>query len=90
MTIRKHAIVHGRVQGVGFRYAAEDEANRLGLTGYVRNRSDGAVEAELEGDEASVTRMLDWLHAGPPGAHVRKVTVTDVDPHGSTEFRITW
>jgi acylphosphatase len=90
VSIRKHAIVHGRVQGVGFRYAAQDEAVRLGLTGFVRNRSDGAVETEIEGDEASVIRLLDWLHDGPPGARVTKLTVTDISPHGSTEFRITW
>ena len=56
--IRKRAIVRGVVQGVGFRYYALHEATRLGLAGYVRNREDGAVEIELEGPDAEVTRML--------------------------------
>ena len=63
--------MHGGVQGVGFRYTARLQADRFGVAGWVRNRADGTVEAEVEGDEASVQAMLDWLAEGPPGAAVR-------------------
>lgn len=68
------AVVHGRVQGVGFRYSAVRQARALGLCGSVSNRPDGAVEVSVEGDAARLERFLAWLRRGPPGAHV-----TDVD-----------
>lgn len=86
--VRKQAVVRGIVQGVGFRYYAQAEARRLGLAGHVRNRTDGAVEAELEGDAASVWAMLAWLQHGPPSAHVEAVDVTTIPPLGETGFRI--
>jgi acylphosphatase len=86
--IRKHAVVRGQVQGVGFRWSAQTEAERLGLAGYARNLADGTVEAELEGSEAAVQRMLDWLHHGPRHARVEAVEVTDVDPTGDPRFLI--
>ncbi|WP_167140662.1 acylphosphatase [Diaminobutyricimonas sp. TR449] len=88
--IRKQVTVFGLVQGVGFRYSAQAEATRLGITGFVRNRQDGAVEAQLEGDEESVAHMVSWLRAGPRGARVERVDVTDLEVAGDTEFRITW
>ena len=57
MTRRIHVIVHGRVQGVGFRWATGAEARRLGLDGWVRNRDDGTVEAEIQGPPENVERM---------------------------------
>jgi acylphosphatase len=87
--IRKQVTVVGLVQGVGFRYSAQAEATRLGLTGFVRNRRDGTVEAQLEGEEVSVSQMVDWLRAGPRGARVERVAVADLDVAGDTEFRIT-
>ena len=83
--------MHGGVQGVGFRYSARMQAERLGVAGWVRNRADGTVEAEVEGDAASVQAMLDWLAEGPPGALVQgtEVTeVTEVEPTGERGFRI--
>ncbi|MCK6554491.1 acylphosphatase [Candidatus Binatia bacterium] len=65
--------IKGRVQGVGFRYAAVDEAMRLGLTGWVRNTPDGDVELVAEGHAELVRRLIDWSHAGPPGALVTGV-----------------
>ena len=62
--------VQGRVQGVGFRYALRDEAERLGVTGWVRNRSDGSVQALLQGEQAAIERLLAWARQGPPGARV--------------------
>lgn len=87
-TIRKRAVVTGMVQGVGYRWSAREEARRLGVAGWARNRSDGSVEVEVEGDAASVDRMLDWLRAGPPGSAVEKVRVSDAVPDGDDAFRI--
>lgn len=70
--------VHGRVTGVGFRYCAMDYASGLpGLKGYVRNMGHGHVEAFLQGDEASVRKMLDWLRSGPPGARIDQVDLVE-------------
>ena len=70
-----HAVVIGRVQGVGFRYSAIRQARTLGLTGTVSNRYDGSVEVEAEGPLPALERFLAWLNRGPPGAHVRDVQV---------------
>lgn len=86
--VRKQAVVRGVVQGVGFRYYTQAEARRLGLAGFVRNRTDGAVEAELEGDAVSVRAMLAWLQHGPPSARVEAVDVTTIPPLGESGFRI--
>ncbi len=71
--IRAHLIISGRVQGVYFRYSTEQEATRLGLTGWVRNLRSGEVEAVFEGSEKEVEEMVRWCHHGPPGAVVREV-----------------
>lgn len=70
---RLHVIIEGMVQGVGFRYSTREEAHRRGLTGWVRNRPDGAVEAEFEGDRHDLEDMLAWCRGGPPPAEVRDV-----------------
>jgi acylphosphatase len=69
--------IEGRVQGVGFRYWVENTANDLGLTGWVRNRRDGSVEALFAGAASSVTEMLERCRHGPPSAHVTAVTVEE-------------
>jgi acylphosphatase len=66
--------ISGRVQGVGFRYAMQDEATRRGLSGWVRNRRDGTVEALVQGDAAAVDALVDWARRGPPGARVDAVS----------------
>ena len=71
--VRLKAIVHGRVQGVNFRYYTCQQARGLGVTGYVRNRWDGTVEAVAEGERDMVVRLLNWLHKGPRVAFVEKV-----------------
>ena len=63
--------VHGRVQGVGFRWAARNEAQRLGLAGFVRNRSDGDVEGEADGAPELLQAFRAWLQQGPALAVVR-------------------
>lgn len=89
MSIRRRVIVHGLVQGVGFRYFAQLEAARLGVTGYARNRMNGTVEVEVEGPESAVDGMLGWLSAGPPSAEVDSLQVTAVPTQGDTGFAIT-
>lgn len=86
--IRQRVIVHGRVQAVGFRFSARVEAQRLGVSGWIRNRSDGAVEAEIEGEPAAVDAMLSWLDEGPPGADVSSMSTADVAPTGERGFRV--
>ena len=65
--------IKGRVQGVGFRYSAVDEALRLGITGWVRNTPDGDVELVAEGGKEALRRLAAWGHVGPPGALVTEV-----------------
>jgi acylphosphatase len=72
------ATVIGRVQGVGYRYYAEDEANRLGLTGYVRNKPDKSVEVVVEGDRKVLEGFLALLRIGPSGGAVSDVIFTFV------------
>jgi len=68
-----HVIVHGRVQGVGYRYGLREQAQKLGITGWVRNRRDDAVEAVLVGDPVAVDTALAWMEHGPAGAEVRSM-----------------
>lgn len=86
--IRQRVILHGRVQAVGFRFSARVEAQRLGVSGWVRNRSDGAVEAEIEGEAAAVDAMLSWLDEGPPGADVSSMSTAELAPTGERGFRV--
>ncbi len=73
----KHLTISGRVQGVGYRASMIDEARRLGVTGWVRNRRDGSVEAVVDGGPAAVTAIVEWARRGPPGAQVTGVAVAD-------------
>lgn len=69
--------IRGRVQGVGYRDAMIVEARRLGVTGWVRNRLDGSVEAAVSGTDAQVEAIVSWSHRGPPAAHVLRVDIVD-------------
>ncbi len=71
--MRLHAVVRGRVQGVGFRWFVRETATALGLAGRVRNRSDGTVEVEAEGDDAAIADLRRELAKGPRGAAVEAV-----------------
>ncbi len=73
--IRIRVIISGRVQGVGFRFATQRQANKLGLSGWVKNKSNGDVEAALEGRSSSVESMVLWCYKGPVMAHVTDVKV---------------
>ena len=69
-TQRVHAVVRGRVQGVGYRASLQHEARRMGLVGWVRNLHDGSVELEAEGPRSTVEALLAWANLGPPGSRV--------------------
>jgi acylphosphatase len=84
--IRRRARVHGIVQGVGFRFSTEGEADRIEVGGFVRNLPDGDVEVEVEGRLDRVALLLEWLREGPSGATVESVDVTELDPVGETAF----
>ena len=75
----RHVVVRGRVQGVGYRAFVEDEALRLGLEGWVRNRRDGTVEAVFCGADDAVERIIAACRRGPPAARVEAVDVTEAD-----------
>jgi acylphosphatase len=68
--VRLSLTISGRVQGVGFRASASDEARSLGLAGWVRNRATGEVEIVAEGKRENLEMLLAWAHSGPPGARV--------------------
>jgi acylphosphatase len=74
----KRLLISGRVQGVGFRYSMAGEAERLGVTGWVRNRRDGTVEAVVDGEPHALEAILAWARRGPRGARVTDVQVADI------------
>ncbi len=74
-TKRVQVIIRGRVQGVYFRAAAQREAKRLGITGWVKNRQDGTVEVLAEGDEDAIRELTSWANHGPSAARVDSVDV---------------
>jgi acylphosphatase len=84
--------IRGRVQGVGYRYALQEAAERLAVTGWVRNRSDGSVEALLQGEVQSIEAVIAWARRGPPAARVAEVRVdpgeaADAQPHAGFALR---
>jgi acylphosphatase len=73
--VRAHVVVEGRVQGISFRVATRDRARSRGVSGWVRNRRDGKVEAVFEGQEEAVRSLVAWAERGPLGAEVESVEV---------------
>jgi len=82
-TRAKHIIVHGRVQGVGFRFFVQQVGNRLGLVGNVRNCSDSTVEILVEGTERSIAEFIKQVEKGPSLAWVQRVDVVDIPAQGA-------
>jgi len=83
-----HALVRGRVQGVGFRYSAVREADRLQINGWVRNCIDGNVEVWAEGPEAHLSLFLEWLNYGPQFSRVDSVRKEIKEPKGYGSFTV--
>jgi acylphosphatase len=75
MAVRARLSIAGRVQGVWYRGSMQEEAERLGVAGWVRNRPDGTVEAEVEAGRDVVDALITWARHGPPGARVSDVAV---------------
>lgn len=86
--IARRVVIRGRVQGVCFRDNCRREAERLRVTGWVRNESDGSVCAVYEGSATAVEAMIDWSRSGPPHAVVDDIDVTEADPAGTRRFRV--
>jgi acylphosphatase len=86
--IRRRLTVHGRVQGVGFRYTLARAALSRGVAGWVSNRADGAVEAVLEGEQDAVESVTRFAQEGPRGAVVERVDVADEEPEGMRGFGV--
>lgn len=85
---RVHLLITGEVQGVGFRYSMQAIAERAGAGGWVRNRRDGRVEAEVEGSPEAVDAVTTWARTGPPAGHVDGLEVTEVAPLGIAAFEV--
>ena len=85
---RRHVTIHGSVQGVGFRFAVERAAKSRGVSGWVRNRPDGTVEAVFEGEREDVAALVDFCRRGPRGAEVERVDAEAESPEGLAGFRV--
>jgi acylphosphatase len=85
---RRRVVVHGFVQGVGFRFAVERAAESRGVTGWVRNRPDGTVEAVFEGERKAVDALVDFCRRGPRGADVDRVDVIAESAEGLFGFGV--
>ena len=86
--IARRVVVSGSVQGVFFRDGARREAQRRGVTGWVRNLPDGRVEAWFEGPPDAVAELVQWCHHGPRHATVTNTQTSDAKPEGYDRFRI--
>jgi acylphosphatase len=90
--VRLHAMVEGSVQGVGFRAFVQDQATRLGIVGWVRNRWDGSVEVMAEGERLQLEKLLTALYQGPRAAYVAGVAptwLTSTGEFSSFQVRMT-
>jgi acylphosphatase len=85
---RRRVVVHGFVQGVGFRISIERAAGSRRVSGWVRNRPDGTVEAVFEGEREDVESLVDFCRKGPRGAAVERVEVASESPEGFSGFRV--
>ena len=85
---RRHVVIYGFVQGVGFRFSVERAARTRRVSGWVRNRPDGAVEAVFEGEREDVEALVDFCRRGPRGAEIERVDVEDESAEGLTDFRV--
>jgi len=84
----RHVSVTGRVQGVFFRAWTKEQADQLGVTGWVRNCPDGRVDLHIEGEEAAVERLIERLRRGPPAARVEDVHLWNVELFDYADFEV--
>ena len=87
-TVSARVVVRGRVQGVFFRASTRVTAERLGLSGWVKNRRDGSVEALFEGEKDEVERAIEWCGKGPRAAVVESLDVQWLEPVGMDGFEV--
>jgi acylphosphatase len=87
-SVRRRVHVSGRVQGVWFRESCRGEAELLGVTGWIRNREDGRVEAVFEGPPGSVQALIDWCRVGPSQADVEALEIMEEPPEGHAGFAV--
>jgi acylphosphatase len=85
---RYEILIHGRVQGVGFRYAASKQARSLGLKGWVENRPDGSVFTQIQGRAEACNAYIQWCHTGPGYSWVEKIDLMEKEPASLSHFRI--
>jgi acylphosphatase len=86
--VRRRVVVRGNVQGVFFRDSTEKEAGSRGVSGWVRNREDGAVEAVFEGGPDAVEALVEFCRSGPSRADVEDVDVSEEEPEGLDSFEV--
>ena len=86
--VRRHVVVHGRVQGVFFRDTTRRQASSRGVAGWVSNRPDGAVEAVFEGEPDAVRSLVEFVSEGPRGAEVERVEDNEEEPEGLSGFDV--
>jgi acylphosphatase len=90
MTRAVDVTVTGRVQGVSFRYYTVEQAERLGVTGWVRNEPEGSVALHAEGADEAVDALVEWCRTGPALARVRNVAVREANATGATSFEVRY
>ncbi|MGH3316332.1 MAG: acylphosphatase [Nocardioidaceae bacterium] len=86
--VRQRVVVHGRVQGVLFRDSCLQQATVHEVSGWVRNRADGAVEAVFEGEREAVETLTAWCRRGPRHAQVERIDVAEEQPTGERGFEV--
>lgn len=89
--VRVHALISGKVQGVFFRGSAKEKAEKLGISGWIKNLRDGRVEAIFEGDKENINKMIEWAKKGPIGAKIEDFNLSWEDYKGDfSEFSIEY
>ena len=86
MAVRRRLVVRGRVQGVFFRDSTRRRAEQLGVSGWARNREDGAVEVVAEGEPDAVEQLVAYIRRGPGSAEVSEVEASEEEPEGLSGF----
>ncbi|CAN5196747.1 acylphosphatase [soil metagenome] len=81
-------IIEGSVQGVFFRATAKKVADRIGITGYVKNQEDGSVQTVASGTEEQLKEFTNWCRSGPEHANVTHVAITEIEEHSFSSFEI--